>query len=190
MKSILIIISSLLLLALLAACASVNDAAAPLPPSVQTMMTENEGAYVLLTLAEAPDPALEIQLNEAGIRLFDPLGENRFQAYVPSTAVSTLSALQADDLILDVAAIEPASKIKGEIADPQAAYDVVVHFYEAPTESETAVLAEHMIVDRTAVGVMSFVEGRATGAQVKQLAELAFVKRIELAVVNTGGNDS
>ncbi len=65
---------------------------------------------------------------------------------------------------------------------------MVVQFYAAPTEAQTAVLAESMTVTRTAVGVMNFAEGQATGEQVKQLAELPFVKSIAEAVVSTGGS--
>ncbi|MCB8984660.1 MAG: hypothetical protein H6659_12600 [Ardenticatenaceae bacterium] len=188
MKSILTILSSLLLLAVLAACAPTNGAAGQLPPEVQTALPENEGAYVVLTLPETVTPELEGQLEAAGIRLFDPLGEHRYQAYVPQTAVTALSSLQADDLVQDVAIIDPASKIKGEFANARQTYRIVVQFYEEPTEEETAVLADHMNVGRTAEGVMNFVEGRATGAQIKQLAELPFVKLIEPATRNTGGS--
>ncbi len=185
-KSIGLILGSLLL-AVLATCAPVSGDAESLPPQAQTATAADRGAYVVLTLPQTLTPALQGQLEAAGIRLFDPLGENRFQAYVPATAVSALTALQADNLISDVTGIDPASKIKGDFANGQQLYDVVVQFYETPTESETAVLADHMTVGRTAVGVMDFVEGQATGAQIKQLAELPFVKLIEPATRNTGG---
>ncbi len=190
MKSIVVILSGLLLITPLAACVPVNDAGRQLPPQVQTLMEENQGAYVVLTLSEALNSELEQRLDEAGIVLFDPLGEYRYQAYVPQTAVSTLATLQDNNLILEVAAIDPASKIKGEFANSQETYNVIVHFYAPPTTNETAVLTDHMIINRTAEGAMNFVEGQATDAQIKQMAELPFVKLIEQAVVYDSGNES
>ncbi|MFO7683913.1 MAG: hypothetical protein R6X34_28105 [Chloroflexota bacterium] len=157
---------------------------------VQAMMDGDAGAYVVLTLPGTVDAALTQQLDAAGIVLFDPLGEYRYQAYVPLTAVPTLTALHDNNVIIDVTAIDPTTKIKGDFADAQAPYAIVVHFYTAPTESETAVLSDTMVVEQTAVGVMNFVEGQATGAQIKQLVELPFVKLVEEAVVSSGGDGS
>jgi hypothetical protein len=158
-----------------------------LPAAVQQALAEQDGAYVILTLAGMLDEALAGQLETAGIRLFDPLGEYRFQAYVPQTAVPALAAWQTDQTIVSVEAIDPASKINGVFTDPARRYAIVVHFYAEPAAGETAVLAEQMVVERTAVGVMNFAEGQATGAQIEALSTLPFVKGIEEAVVSTGG---
>lgn len=191
MKTLWTWVNGVLALALLAmwatACAPTGNADELFLQEVQTMMGEADGAYVLLTLASTLTPDVEQRLVEAGIVLFDPLGENRFQAYVPQTAVATLTTLRDANVILDVTAIDPATKIKGAFANPQETYNVIVQFYAAPAENETAVLADHMIVNRTAVGAMNFVEGQATGAQIKQLADLPFVKLVEEAVVSSGG---
>lgn len=187
MKTLLVVLGSMLMLAFLATCAPVNGAVDTLPEQVQAMMDQQEGAYVLVQLSGTLNAETERQLGEAGIVLFDPVGEYQFQAYVPSTAVSALATLQANHTIVAITAIDPADKLKGAFSEPQKAYDVVVQFYAAPTEAQTAVLAESMTVTRTAVGVMNFVEGQATGDQVRQLAEMNFVKSIAEAVVSTGG---
>ena len=197
MKTLWIVIISVWLLAFAAGCGPAADRsatggpavsdAALLPQEVATAMADHDGAYVVLTLPGTLDTEREQQLREAGIRLFDPLGENRFQAYVPQTAVSDLSALKSSDLIVDLSPIEPASKIKGKFRNLQQTYGIVVHFYEALTESETAVLSDHMIVDNTAVGAMNFIEGRATGEQIQQMSELPFVKLIEPITRNSSG---
>jgi tRNA U55 pseudouridine synthase TruB len=81
---------------------------------------------------------------------------------LPPTAVSTLATLQANQTITGVAAIDPATKIKGAFTDAAKSYTVIVHFYAAPAEAEMAVLANQMAVRDTAVGVMNFAEGEAT----------------------------
>lgn len=188
MKTLLVVLGSMLMLAFLATCAPVNGAVDTLPEQVQVMMDQQEGAYVLVQLSGTLNAETERQLGEAGIVLFDPVGEYQFQAYVPATAVPALTALQANHTIVAVTAIDPADKLKGAFSEPQKVYDVVVQFYAAPTEAQTAVLADSMIVTRTAVGVMNFTEGQATGEQIRQLADLPFVKSIAEAVVSTGGN--
>ena len=187
MKTLLVVLGSMLMLAFLATCAPVNGAVDTLPEQVQAMMDQQKGAYVLVQLSGTLNAETERQLGEAGIVLFDPVGEYQFQAYVPATTVPALATLQANHTIVAITAIDPADKLKGAFSEPQKAYDVVVQFYAAPTEAQTAVLAESMTVTRTAVGVMNFTEGQATGEQVKQLAELPFVKSIAEAVVSTGG---
>jgi hypothetical protein len=157
------------------------------PGMMQQAMAEQDGVFVILTLTKTLDEALAQQFEAAGIRLFDPLGDYRFQAYVPQTAVSTLALWQAERHIVSVEAIDPITKIKGSFIDPAEHYAIVVHFYTEPTEAETAVLASQMQVERTAVGVMNFVEGQATGAQIEGLSALPFVKAIEEAVVSSGG---
>lgn len=158
-----------------------------LPERVQGMINGRDGAYVIVTLPGTLDETIAQQLDAAGIVLFDPLGEYRFQAYVPAAAVPFLATLHTSNVILDVTSIDPTTKLRGEFADPQAAYAIVVHLYGAPTAMETTVLSDQMVVERTAVGVMNFVEGQATGAQIEQLVELPFVKRVEEAVVSSGG---
>ena len=197
MKTFWIVLISVWLLALTAGCGPAVDRsvaggaaaseAALLPQGVATAIAVDDGAYVVLTLPGTLGAEQKQQLREAGIQLFDPLGENRFQAYVPQTAVSDLSALKSSDLIVDLSPIEPASKIKGKFRNLQQTYGIVVHFYEALTESETAVLSDHMVVHNTAVGAMSFIEGQATGEQIQQMAELPFVKLIEPITRNSSG---
>lgn len=204
MKTIVAILGALFVLLGLAACgptdvgptdiglAGIVATAVPpniplLPDMMQQAMAEQDGTYVIITLAGTLDEALAGQLGAAGIRLFDPLGEYRFQAYVPQTAVPALAILQAEQTIVSVEAIDPATKIKGAFPDPTERYAIIVHFYAEPTEGETAVLSDLMLVERTAVGAMNFVEGQATGAQIEALSILPFVKGIEEAVISTGG---
>lgn len=190
MKNFAKIISIFLFLILLAACAPTADENNNLPAEVEEALGENEGAYVILTLATTLDASLAQQLENAGIVLYDPLGENRFQAYLPATAVATLTTLLTNQTITAVALIDPATKIKGDFPDPAAPYNVIVHFYAAPTEAETAVLASAMQVENVAEGVMNFAAGQATGAQIREIATLPFVRGIEAAVISTGGNGS
>lgn len=188
MKIIPRIFSVLAYLVLLTACGPTVAEINTIPVEVEEVLSESDGAYVILTLANTLDVTLGQQLENAGIVLFDPLGENRFQAYLPATAVSSLTALLANRTITGVALIDPATKIKGEFPDPAVPYEVIVHFYAAPTAAETAVLASFMAVEKIAEGVMNFAEGQATGAQIREIATLSFVKGIEATVVSTGGN--
>jgi hypothetical protein len=158
-----------------------------LAAQVEELMGDDDGVYVVVTLAETLDEATVGRLAAAGIALFDPLGGSRYEAYIPATAVSALTALHQDNIITSVASIDPATKIKGAFPDPQESYAIIVHFYVAPTEAETAVLATHMRVERTAVGVMNFVEGWAAGADIPSISQQPFVKGIEETVRSTGG---
>ena len=185
-----ILVFSLLSLIWLAGCGAtavtVNDLP-DLPDEVTAALAEQGGAYVILTFATTLDPALTERLAEAGILLFDPLGGNQFQAYLPATAAPTLDRLRADGVVTGVAAIDPASKIQGEFADAQEIYAIIVHLYAAPTADQTALLADYMVIEQTAVGVMNFMEGQAAAAQIQEMARLPFVKAIEEAVVSSGG---
>ena len=154
---------------------------------VEELMGDDDGVYVVVTLAETLDEATVTQLAATGITLFDPLGGYRYEAYIPATAVSALTPLHHENLITAIVPIGPATKVKGAFPDPQESYAVIVHFYTAPTEAETAVLDSHMRVARTAIGVMNFVEGQAAGAEIPAISELPFVKGIEKAVLSTGG---
>jgi hypothetical protein len=187
MKTITITLSILMAIVWLVACGPTDAGPASLPEEVEKMLAEEGGAFVILTLADTLDASLQAQLDEAGIVLFDPLGANQYQAYLPQTAVPTLAALQANQNITSVAAIDPATKIKGSFTDPAKSYAIIVHFYKAPAEAETDVLANQMTVRDTAVGVMNFAEGEATANQIEAIANLSFVKGIEEAVVSTGG---
>lgn len=189
MRIIPIIFSVLAFLVLLAACGPTADEVTTIPAEIEEVLLESDGAYVVLTLATTLDASLAQQLENAGIVLFDPLGENRFQAYLPATAVPSLTTLLTNQTIKGVALIDPATKIQGEFPDPAAPYDVIVHFYTAPSEAETAVLASTMQVENVAEGVMNFAAGQATGAQIREIATLPFVKGIEEAVLSTGGNE-
>jgi hypothetical protein len=183
-----ITLTIVVLMVLLAACGPTPAESPSLPEEVTAALAEQDGAYVILTLSNTLDAALVQRLAEAGILLFDPLGNNQFQAYLPATAVPALTALRTDGTVTGVMAIDPASKIRGEFSDAQETYAVIVHFYAAPTEGETAVITAQMQVEKTAVGVMNFVEGQATGAQIREMANLPFVKGIEAAVISTGGD--
>jgi hypothetical protein len=183
-----ITLTIVVLMVLLAACGPTPAESPSLPEEVTAALAEQDGAYVVLTLANTLDASLAQRLEAAGILLFDPLGNNQFQAYLPATAVPALSALRADGTVTGVMAIDPASKIRGEFPDAQASYAVIVHFYATPTAAETAVLAAQMEVEKTALGVMNFAEGHATGAQIREMANLSFVKAIEAAVISTGGD--
>lgn len=185
MKTIVTMLGVLLVIWGLAACRP--DPATILPDEVQQAMNTQEGAYVILTLADTVDEALADQLAAEGIILYDPLGEYRFQAYVPQTAVPALATRQANETIVGIEAIDPATKIKGTFADATAVYTIIVHFYTAPTAAETAVLSQFMQVEQTAVGVMNFVAGEASGAQIPAISALPFVKGIEEAVLSSGG---
>jgi len=187
MKRIVLLLS-LFSLVWLAGCGATAAEDGDLPDEVTAALAEQDGAYVVLTLANTLDASLAQRLEAAGILLFDPLGNNQFQAYLPATAVPALAALRADGTVTGVMAIDPASKIRGEFPDAQASYAVIVHFYAAPTAAETAVLAAQMEVEKTALGVMNFAEGHATGAQIREMVDLPFVKAIEEAVISTGGD--
>ncbi|MFO7538747.1 MAG: hypothetical protein R6X32_11925 [Chloroflexota bacterium] len=187
MKPITALLSILFALVWLTACGPTAVDQSYLPHEVATMLADQDGAYVILTLATTLDASLAQQFEEAGILLFDPLGDNRFQAYLPAAAVPALTTLHNDAAVVAVDPIDPAGKIKGTFADRQEPYAIVVHFYTAPSDAETAVLANQMQIDKTAVGPMNFVEGKATRSQIREIATLPFVKGIEEAVLSSGG---
>jgi hypothetical protein len=187
MRVITAILGALVVLSLLAGCAPAGVEGRPLPPDVEALLAEEGGAYVVLTLASTLDAALERRLDAAGIVLYDPLGGSQYQAYLPAAAAGALADLQAEAVITKVAAIDPESKLKGDFDDPSETYAVIVHLYAEPTTEISAALDEHMTVLRRGEGVMHFVEGQATGAQIRALIALPYVKAVEAAVSYSSG---
>jgi hypothetical protein len=187
MKVIVILIALLALGFGLPACSQMPDLEKVLPEEIATSLAEQGGVYVILALSITADQALAEQLSAAGIELFDPQGDNRYLAYIPARSVGTLATLLADESIRSVSLIEPATKIRGEFGDPEEAYPIIVHFYQAPTSEQVAQLGSAMTIWNTATGVMNFAEGQATGGQIEAIARLPFVKWVEAAVISTGG---
>jgi hypothetical protein len=187
MRRVAAIVSAMLGLSLLVGCGATSVEGKPLPPDVEALLAVEGGAYVVLTFDTTLDSSLEERLEAAGVALYDPLGNHSYQAYLPASAVEVLDELEADERLTDIALIDPESKVRGSFDDPAATYDVVVHLYDTPTADETAALEEGLTVLRTGEGVMHFVEGKATGAQIRALVALPFVKAVEAAVPNTGG---
>jgi hypothetical protein len=187
MKATASMLSAMLGLSLLLGCVSTAVEGKPVPPDVEALLAEEREAYVILTFDTTPDSSLEERLELAGIALCDPLGSHAYQAYLPASAVGALGELKAEERVTGVALIDPESKVRGDFDDPAATYDVVVHLYDAPTADETTALEEGLTILRTGEGVMHFVEGQATGAQIRALVALPFVKALEAAALYNGG---
>ena len=159
---------------------------------VSEQISNNAGTYFLIQFNTTLNSKLRQQLTEAGIILYDPLENNVYQAYIPIKAMSRLETLLKRNEIISITNIPLQGKIKSPLNDPDQvnlsqSYQVTVQFFDVPTTAEKETLEKIMVVDEYAEGVMNFAQGRASGNDLRSIAELPFVKLIEELVPASGG---
>ncbi len=159
---------------------------------VSEQISDNAGSYFLIQFSATLGNELRQQLLEAGVILYDPLGNNVYQAYIPANALPFLEELLKRNEIISITTIPHQGKIKSPLNDPDQvnssqSYQITVQFFDVPTTTEKETLEKIMIIDEYAEGVMNFAQGHTSGNDLGSIAELPFVKLIEEVVQASGG---
>ncbi|MEM7343417.1 MAG: hypothetical protein AAF485_04185 [Chloroflexota bacterium] len=150
-------------------------------------ISDSAGSYFLIQFETTLDIELRQELGELGVRLYDPLENSVYQAYIPATALPSLEKILNKNKIISITTIPPQGKLKAPLDDAgqinfEESYLITVQFFDKLTTTEKEMLEKTMTVDEYAEGVINFAQGHTLGSNLNSIAALPFVKLVEEVV--------
>ena len=159
-------------------------------PLIREQLSQTNGGYFILQFNDLSiDQDTQSKLSASNIRLFDPVAEFGYYAYLPSESLSTIEELLQNGVLERIDLIPDGDKWRDELqedvqTDQQQRVELIVQFFEEPSLTDQEKLEELLDVSAYSFGPVNFAEGTAAANDVEKILSLPFVKLVEDQPVN------
>ena len=152
--------------------------------SVNQALTNNNGGYFLLQFSSSLDGKTRNVLEQVGVVFFDYIPNNACLAFLTPESLKTLQQLESEGVLIYVGSIPTAAKLDPGLTeklqeDPEQHLNLIVQFFEEPSQDEKHELELLMEVTSYSFGPVNFAEGSASAGKLEEILALSFVKWVE-----------
>jgi len=152
--------------------------------SVNQALTDNCGGYFLIQFSSSLDEKTRNVLEQVGVVFFDYIPNNACLAFLTPESLKTLQQLESEGVLIYVGSIPTAAKLDPGLTeklqeDPEQHLNLIVQFFEEPSQDEKHELELLMEVTSYSFGPVNFAEGSASAGKLEEILALSFVKWVE-----------
>ena len=152
--------------------------------SINQALTDNSGGYFLLQFSSSLDAKTRNVLEQVGVVFFDYIPNNAYYAFLTPESLKTLQQLESEGVLIYVGSIPTAAKLDPGLTeklqeDPEQHLNLIVQFFEEPSQDEKHELELLMEVTSYSFGPVNFAEGSASAGKLEEILALSFVKWVE-----------